>query len=424
MSWQFFSSSVTGVSHYSSSTPCQDKHSVVSSADGKWLAAVVSDGAGSAKYAEIGAETTVKIFCESLIALSSELNTRTPGTWINDFLIEKILALRQQLRIIAGKDEINEYHCTLVAALVGEKGGFSIHIGDGHITGGNFELLNNGKINLNSNNINSFPENGEYANETFFVTEGNWVKHIRVSPLPPLDWIALTSDGGSSLLFDGKDNVKSGFLIPVLGFALDEPQSASKLLTTTISDPKANQLTSDDKTIVVAYRKNKMLTSERIIYKESDQVTTENKSPVTKSKNDSSTEPEKNTNETPRKTLPTKSSLIINFYKFKLIGKYMVTLGIAVLLFCTGLFLYQWNESNDINYSTPPSGHTNKSRDSEEANIPASAETPSDIGNDNQEKSKEAFTELPKSQPKTIDTAKEKVLPNSVSGELKKQSVK
>jgi serine/threonine protein phosphatase PrpC len=424
MSWQFFSSSVTGVSHYSTSTPCQDKHSVVSSADGKWLAAVVSDGAGSAKYAEIGAETTVKIFCESLIALSSELNTRTPGTWINDFLIEKILALRQQLRIIAGKDEINEYHCTLVAALVGEKGGFSIHIGDGHITGGNFELLNDGKINLNSNNINSLPENGEYANETFFVTEGNWVKHIRVSPLPPLDWIALTSDGGSSLLFDGKDKVKSGFLIPVLGFALDEPQSASKVLTTTISDPKANQLTSDDKTIVVAYRKNKMLTSERIIYKESEQVTTEDKSSVRKSKNDSLTQTAKNTNETLSKTLPTKSSLIIKFYKFKLITKYLAALVIAALLFFTGLFLYQWNESKDINNPTPISAHTNKNRDSEEPNIPASSQPASELTNSNQEKSKETPAELPKTLPKTIDTALDKGLPNSVSGELKKQSVK
>ena len=57
---QVIASSITGIYHKNNSLPCQDCHKFVASKNK--LVAVVSDGAGSAKYGKIGA----KIVCETL----------------------------------------------------------------------------------------------------------------------------------------------------------------------------------------------------------------------------------------------------------------------------------------------------------------------------------------------------------------------
>ena len=253
--WLYSGAAVTGQSHLSTAQPCQDKFKVRSSSDGAWLAVAVCDGAGSAEFAEIGASITSNYFCDELINLSQELNNRTPGAWINDYIIDCVVRVREQLRLKAKSDDIRKYHCTLVAALLGRSGGFLVHIGDGAILGGIFEKLHpNADIELNSGFTISLPENGEYSNETFFVTEGNWVKHLRITPLPTLDWLVVCTDGGASLLLDNKNNVKPNFLAPFIEEQANANFADKKYVETILSDPKANKLTTDDKTIVVAVR--------------------------------------------------------------------------------------------------------------------------------------------------------------------------
>lgn len=255
--WFYSGSSVIGQSHLASSIPCQDKFSIETTENGNWLAVAVCDGAGSAEFAEIGATITSSYFCKKLITLAAELNERPPGGWINDFVINCITDVRNELRLKAGSDDIRKYHCTLVAALIGKSGGFSIHIGDGALFGGNFEINSNGNhIDLNKNFIKSNPENGDYANETFFITEGNWIKHLRILPMPPLDWIVVCTDGGASLLLDNDDEVKPNFLAPFIEAQINDKFHNKNYITEILSDPKAKKLTADDKTIVLAVRNN------------------------------------------------------------------------------------------------------------------------------------------------------------------------
>ena len=169
--WYASGSSIVGQSHISTNTPCQDKHQIRTSANGEWVAIAVCDGAGSAEFSEKGATVTSSYFCSELIRLSEQLQNRAPGGWINDFVISCVLNVRESLRSIAGSDDLRGYHCTLVSALVGPSGGFAIHIGDGAILGGKFKSdIENKSTELNSNFIISNPENGEYSNETFFIT--------------------------------------------------------------------------------------------------------------------------------------------------------------------------------------------------------------------------------------------------------------
>ena len=254
--WITTSSSVLGVSHSITGSPCQD--SVCTMQRGQWVSMVISDGAGTAKHSDKGAELVVNTFAKALIDLSAEIDNRSPGAWINDFVIEHVITTRKELRRIAGSDQINDYHCTLVACLLGNSGGFLIHIGDGAIFGGTTSKAIDGKISLSSTSFVSLPENGEYTNETYFITEGDWIKHLRITPISSADWVFLGTDGGTTLSMISDKEPKSGFVVPLLKMlvAEDDPKIRKDKLDSILNDDQANKLTGDDKTLCIAYKAN------------------------------------------------------------------------------------------------------------------------------------------------------------------------
>lgn len=247
--WITAYASVIGSSHKKSGYPCQDASIVKISPDGRWLVIVVSDGAGTAAKAEIGSRHVSAYFADELLKLVQELQKRAPGHWINDFVISKVLETRSALRNLAKSDDIRDYNCTLVACLLGPSGGFSIHIGDGSVIGGSF-------ADLSDSTFLSPPENGEYSNETYFITEGDWVKHLRVMPMPKLDWVLCCTDGGGDIALITDKEPKNGFLRPVLSAVFQENEQASRndILRSFLENPQADKATSDDKTIVFAIK--------------------------------------------------------------------------------------------------------------------------------------------------------------------------
>jgi hypothetical protein len=249
--WITAQASVIGSSHIKSSISCQDSHVVKTTPDGEWLVIVVSDGAGTASKAEEGSTHVTDYFAKEMLALVNELKQRTPGNWINDFVISKVLQTREALRNLANSDAIKDYNCTLVACLIGPSGGFSIHIGDGSIIGGSFS--DNSEIKFLSE-----PENGEYSNETYFITEGNWVKHLRVMPMPKLDWVICCTDGGGDIALVADKEPKQGFLYPVVKAVFEETEADKRnsKLRFFLEDPKAHQATSDDITLVLAVKQD------------------------------------------------------------------------------------------------------------------------------------------------------------------------
>ena len=154
----------------------------------------------------------------------------------------------------ANSDDISDFHCTLVACVQGPSGGFAIHLGDGAITGGYSDSSKNQSKHL----FVSRPENGEYANETFFITEPSWIKHLRITPMPRMDWFLCCTDGGESLALVGDQQPKIGFLEPVLETlrALKTESERNAKIKEYLSDTKADKVTGDDKTIAVAWTKD------------------------------------------------------------------------------------------------------------------------------------------------------------------------
>lgn len=260
--WTITDASIIGSGHTNTNMPCQDASSAMLSENGEWVAMVVSDGAGTAIHSDKSSSLVSASFVEALIKLSYEIDCREPGAWVNDFVIEHIIKTRRDLRSLAGSDSLQNYHCTLVACLIGSSGGFLIHIGDGAIFGGQTKNIDNKKLSLSNAQIISLPENGEYSNETYFITEGDWIKHLRITPISPVDWIVLGTDGGTTLAMVGDKEPKPGFIVPLLNALTKESDELSRRekLKAILSDVQADKLTSDDKTLCIAY-KTKLMSS-------------------------------------------------------------------------------------------------------------------------------------------------------------------
>lgn len=254
--WKFAAASVRGKGHEQTGTPCQDAFAVQESVDGRWLALVASDGAGSAARAEFSARFVASEFARILIKVAQELDRQLPGAWVTDSIIEEIVRLRKAIRQEAKSDNISDFHCTLVAALVGPSRGFTIHLGDGSVFGGDADPSSIEGIDLSQGFFLSEPENGEYANETVFLTERDWIKHLRIHPLSLVNWIVLGTDGGMALAMVEEKAPKLGFIAPVMRaiFSYDDPEARADALKTILEDRQADRLTNDDKTLAVAAR--------------------------------------------------------------------------------------------------------------------------------------------------------------------------
>ena len=101
-----------------------------------------------------------------------------------------VIAARSRLAELAGARALTleNFSCTLVGCVASAGGGRFFHIGDGY-------AIYQGAA---GDSVLSRPENGEYADETFFVTDEDWKDHLRFTPVPQPECgcvIGLMSDG-------------------------------------------------------------------------------------------------------------------------------------------------------------------------------------------------------------------------------------
>ena len=188
--WRFASATVIGTSHVKSGTPCQDHYRCRvfrNGADEPIIAIAVSDGAGSANRGEDGATIT----CASLIE-HAELflaRNRNLASMMKDDATEWLDAVRKTIADHASEaeHEVRDYACTMLFALVGVEAAVFLQIGDGVIV-----------VNDQDQHWSwvLWPERGEFANTTFFVTDAAAADNLRFEQRHvPIDEIALLSDG-------------------------------------------------------------------------------------------------------------------------------------------------------------------------------------------------------------------------------------
>ena len=241
MTWFCCSSKTVGQSHIASGIPCQDAVAYRVIGSTKFVTAL-SDGAGSASKSQIGSQTLVETVCNyvgNFLLDSSQTNYKN----LDRAVKESILMARDHLKKLGNPEE---FHATALIAVGLDKEVVVYHIGDGSITIG--ENSHGGFVIHRSE-----PENGEFANETFFYTQEVWEQHFRKTIIKNSLFVILASDGVDPFIWDSK-GTRNGFIKPLLQKIqpLNSNNDADKFLNEIITDPRTNDVTNDDKSIIIA----------------------------------------------------------------------------------------------------------------------------------------------------------------------------
>jgi hypothetical protein len=248
MTWKVFLASATGKHHLDADTPCQDAahHAQV---DDTFIG-VVCDGAGSAAQGRQGAEFLARTVTEALAAaLRGGCPARDLSSGDGSRLRAIVGAARDALEQLAQAQQgrLRDYASTLVGCIGAPDSGCFFHIGDGfavHRTEAGASVL-------------SQPENGEYSDETYFVTDTNWQEHLRVTQLPASpcgSLVGLMSDGTSPFAIDrARTGFYGPFIDPVLRYLREagEPDG-NRALHEVLASERTFAITGDDKTLLLA----------------------------------------------------------------------------------------------------------------------------------------------------------------------------
>ena len=247
-----------GAAHLKDSAPNQDSALVAHLALGRLgpLAVMaVSDGAGSARYSQHGSRAA----CIAGVASLTRQLHRNPAIGVKEHLMRSALqrAVRSARRSVMeaakgahgapGPANVNEYACTLMLTLVGARLVGVAHVGDGCVVAGNGEewlLL-------------SEPDNGEFANETRFLTNPRNLPRVTVTAGSGIGCVAVITDGLQDVALSGGRMPYERFWTPLYR-ALNRSSSPDchAVLDTLVRKVADAGRATDDCTIAVCVRKS------------------------------------------------------------------------------------------------------------------------------------------------------------------------
>ena len=242
--WRWAAASQIGTSHLRSGQPRQDAYSVRHLANGQ-LFAIVSDGAGSAEFGRQGAW----ILCRTLTTRFQvwfQENGELPADeeikgWIDDF--------RDCISHVAEAREVRprQFASTLSSITITPSGILALQVGDSALVGrrdGVWESI-------------LWPENGEYASTTFFVTDPPEPRLNIVRETASFDAFALFSDGvGEVALEHVEQRPYTKFFEPMINPIVQSEEvgrlvQLSKALGNYLDRPEICERTDDDKTLIL-----------------------------------------------------------------------------------------------------------------------------------------------------------------------------
>lgn len=237
-----------GRSHELSQTRCQDANRVVvvPRPDGEAVVVAVADGAGSAVYSHIGALTAsasaTELIAERLLARGS--------AEIDGDDVARILFLVRDAVVAEGHEreqEPREFASTLLLLVLLPDRTFAAHIGDGAI------VVDDGTLR-----VLSWPEQGEYANVTVFLTTEDAVENARIYATGPVTRFALFSDGLQSIALDYATQTVFAPFVESMLKPLATPDAndlqLQAALEAYLNSATINNRTDDDKTLVLGVR--------------------------------------------------------------------------------------------------------------------------------------------------------------------------
>lgn len=248
------SASEVGTSHGVTGAPCQDSCAggveILNSHDPEPLLWVfVSDGAGSAPRGGQGADTAIG---EGIRFVTEKLSRKEFGLG-DGFACDLVREVRRAIHAEAEKEQqpVRDYACTFLGLVSTKTGTITFQVGDGGIvldTGNGLELA-------------MIPAQGEYANQTHFVTDDDAIARMQSKAYPDRALrVAAFTDGIQRLALNMTANTpQDRFFTPFFsGLAkatFEHEDQLTGLLQQFLASDHVNARTDDDKTLVLAYWK-------------------------------------------------------------------------------------------------------------------------------------------------------------------------
>lgn len=239
------SASVIGTSHLRAGLPCQDAHATAALPNGTQLFAL-ADGAGSAPRSDEGARliTSAAIAAlQAVLAWQDAARTDWPSTFKTIF--EAALG---GVRQYAGdmQTDANAFAGTLLCGVCWDGGLAAAQVGDGALV-----------IRAADGSLATAlaPDNGEYANETVFLTTKDALARMQVfnsgQTAMSIRGLCAMSDGLTRLALQWPERTPHAkFFEPLFAFAAS-PGGRNEELAAFLSSPRVCSRTDDDKTMIL-----------------------------------------------------------------------------------------------------------------------------------------------------------------------------
>jgi serine/threonine protein phosphatase PrpC len=222
------------------------------------IVGAVADGAGSAKYSDIGAKLAVEAVIKYLSRIGAYLRKRKP--WCQSFWrslsekeAKKLFAKTLKKAIASLHEEaktenysVNDLACTLLIFVATPQWVAAMQIGDGFIVvrsqESEYQLLFQ-------------PDKGEFANETTFITSSNALDEMQVRVLTGhQEFICAATDGLEKLAIRFSDWTPFALFFKPLEEYLgetNEPEKEDEYLKNFLDSERLNARTDDDKTLLL-----------------------------------------------------------------------------------------------------------------------------------------------------------------------------
>ena len=268
MGWKGIARSLCGTRHQQQGLPCQDfgSHWI----GGDVVVGAIADGAGSAKYADVGAQLAVTTLVEYLKASDqwlqshqSSWTTLPPGALAGatrKCFTKGTKAVQTALQRQAQHQgcSIDDFACTLLAILATPQWIAALQIGDGFIV----VRSDDASSTSEASGSNDSPyrllfeaDKGEYANQTTFVTASTALNALQTQVFMTAPaFICASTDGLESVAIRQRDAFPfPPFFRPLEEFMdeMPDPEQDDEYIMTFLQSDRLNQRTDDDKTLLM-----------------------------------------------------------------------------------------------------------------------------------------------------------------------------
>ena len=238
--WKTSEYTAAGKGHLKAGIPCQDK--VRTYRNGEVTVITLADGAGSAKLSHFGAEAVLNRVSRDLGDHFEEYFNESNASVIRKRLFSEVLDALEETQSRLQCD-LRDLSSTLLAAAVCGSRYFIVHIGDGVI----------GYLKDDEVKVASGPDNGDFANETFFTTTPFALSRMRVIKGADgrIGGFVLMSDGTETALYNKCTHELSQGIKKIMQMTVLCPDRSMRELLSQTFESAVMNLTQDDCSIAI-----------------------------------------------------------------------------------------------------------------------------------------------------------------------------